>query len=67
MALALNPSLPSHVLQNLIVADIAPIRAELSNEFKLYIEAMKRIESMKLQTRKEATQVLTEYEKVCAF
>ncbi|GAW03461.1 alpha beta-hydrolase [Lentinula edodes] len=46
MALALNPSLPPTVLQNLIVADIAP-----------------KIESMKLRTRKEARQVLTEYEK----
>ncbi|KAJ3862561.1 alpha/beta-hydrolase [Lentinula novae-zelandiae] len=63
MALALNPSLPPTVLQNLIVADIAPVRAHLSPEFIWYIKAMKKIESMKLRTRKEARQVLTEYEK----
>lgn len=66
MALALNPSLPPTVLQNLIVADIAPVRAHLSPEFIWYIKAMKKIESMKLRTRKEARQVLTEYEKVCS-
>ncbi|KAE9392569.1 alpha/beta-hydrolase [Gymnopus androsaceus JB14] len=63
MALALNPSLPHSVLHNLIVADIAPIRASLSGEFLSYIEAMKRVESMKLRTRKEALEVLAEYEK----
>ncbi|KAF9077081.1 alpha/beta-hydrolase [Rhodocollybia butyracea] len=64
MTVALDPSLPpSGVLQNLIIADIAPVRAKLSNEFVLYTEAMKKIESMKLRTRKEATRVLEEYEK----
>ncbi|KAJ4489882.1 alpha/beta-hydrolase [Lentinula aciculospora] len=65
MTLALNPSLPPSVLQNLIVADIAPVPAHLSSEFLLYIKAMKRIETMRLRTRKEAEKVLTEYEKVC--
>ncbi|KAJ3794408.1 alpha/beta-hydrolase [Lentinula aff. detonsa] len=63
MALALNPSLPPSMLQNLIVADIAPVRTQLSPEFISYIKAMKRIENMRLRTRKEAQSVLTEYEK----
>ncbi|KAJ3859368.1 hypothetical protein EV359DRAFT_68224 [Lentinula novae-zelandiae] len=58
MMLAFNPSLPRTVLQNLIVADIVPVHASLSPEFIWYLKAMKKIESMKLQTRKEAWQVL---------
>ncbi|KAJ3726595.1 alpha/beta-hydrolase [Lentinula raphanica] len=63
MTLALNPSLPSSLLQNLIIADIAPVRAQLSPEFLSYIKAMKRIEHMRLRTRKEVQSVLNEYEK----
>ncbi|KAF5368895.1 hypothetical protein D9758_002971 [Tetrapyrgos nigripes] len=63
MSLALNPNLPSSILSNLIVADIAPSRGELSDEFMSYIHAMKKIESMKLTTRKEATEVLQQFEK----
>ncbi|KAK7462740.1 hypothetical protein VKT23_007327 [Stygiomarasmius scandens] len=63
MSLALNPSLPPSTLSNLIVADIAPSRGKLSDEFLTYIQAMKKIEDMKLKTRKEATEVLREYEK----
>ncbi|THV04782.1 alpha/beta-hydrolase [Dendrothele bispora CBS 962.96] len=63
MSLALNPSLPPSTLSNLIVADIAPNRGKLSEEFMNYIEAMKKIERLRLRTRKEATQVLQEYEK----
>ncbi|KAF5348438.1 hypothetical protein D9757_012782 [Collybiopsis confluens] len=60
MTVALNPA---SALSHLIVADIAPNRGQLSDEFSSYIEAMKRIESMKLQTRKEAERALAEYEK----
>jgi hypothetical protein len=64
MSLALHPDLPSSILSNLIVEDIAPNRGKLSDEFLLYIQAMQKIESLKLKTRKEATEVLQEYEKV---
>lgn len=71
MSIALHPSLadPSnaHLLSNLIVVDISPTQAQLSPEFKGYIEGMRRIEHMKLKTRKEAAAVLENYEKVCSL
>lgn len=67
MSIALHPSLadPSnaHLLSNLIVVDISPTQAQLPPEFKGYIEGMRRIEHMKLKTRKEAAAVLENYEK----
>ncbi|KIK68704.1 hypothetical protein GYMLUDRAFT_237715 [Collybiopsis luxurians FD-317 M1] len=62
MTLALNPARPPSALSKLIVADISPTRTQLPEEYSSYIEAMKRIESMRLQTRKEAEQALAEYE-----
>ncbi|KAJ7167719.1 alpha/beta-hydrolase [Mycena filopes] len=70
MAMALEPSLPPATLSKLIVVDIAPVRGELSDEFKGYISAMKKIEADKVSNRKEALVILNEYEKdpdVCAF
>ncbi|KAJ7102658.1 alpha beta-hydrolase [Mycena crocata] len=60
MTVALNSSLH---LSNLIVVDIAPARGELSNEFKDYITAMKKIEAAQVSTRKEASEILHNYEK----
>jgi hypothetical protein len=65
MTLALNPELPKELLSNLIVADIAPSRGDLSPEFQEYIEAMKRIVRSNVSTRKEAQEILSEYESVC--
>ncbi|KAJ7739865.1 Alpha/Beta hydrolase protein [Mycena metata] len=70
MTVALESSLPASTLFKLIVVDIAPARGELSDEFKGYISAMKKIEAAKLSNRKEALEILNEYEKnpdVCAF
>jgi hypothetical protein len=70
MSVALHPSLEahnSHLLSNLIIADVSPTRAELSGEFKEYIKAMKEIEAKKLTTRKEALDVLQTYESVRSF
>ncbi|KAF9460331.1 alpha/beta-hydrolase [Collybia nuda] len=73
MAVALHPSLEtsnSGILSNLIVADVAPTRAQLSGEFKQYVKAMKEIEQRKLKTKKEVLEVLQTYEKdsqLCAF
>jgi len=64
MALALSPDLPSGVLKNLIVADIAPSKGDLSDEFKGYIEGMKKIEAAKVSSRKEAQDLLANYESV---
>ncbi|KAJ7506598.1 Alpha/Beta hydrolase protein, partial [Mycena galericulata] len=62
MTVALS-SLPASTLSKLIVVDIAPARGELSDEFKSYISAMKKIEAAKVSNRKEANQILQEYEK----
>jgi len=45
-------------LSDLIVVDIAPTRGSISEDFKGYLRAMKRIEEMKVGSRKEADKVL---------
>ena len=65
MTVALDPELPSDLLSHLIVADIAPARGALSNEFKGYIEAMQKIEQSQVKSRHEADGLLKPYEKVC--
>ncbi|KAJ7771046.1 alpha/beta-hydrolase [Mycena maculata] len=71
MTVALNSSsLPASTLSNLVVVDIAPARGELSEQFKSYVTAMKKIEAAKVSSRKEALEILNQYEKnpdVCAF
>lgn len=65
MAIALDPHLDTHtdILENLIVVDIAPVKAKMSADFSAYLEAMRRIEGEKVRTRKEAVAILSEYEK----
>ncbi|KAJ7682104.1 alpha/beta-hydrolase [Mycena polygramma] len=70
MTVALDASLPASTLSKLIVVDIAPARGKLSEEFTRHISAMKKIEAAKISSRKEALEILQEYEKnpdVCAF
>jgi hypothetical protein len=67
MAFALNLDLPRDMLSNLIVVDIAPSKGELSSEFTGYVEGMKKIEASKVSSRKEAQDILTEYEKVRSY
>ena len=64
MAVALNPELPEGLLSKLIVADIAPSKGPLSDEFTGYMEAMKKIEDSNVHTRKEAQDILKPYEPV---
>ena len=69
MSVALSLSASPHlgqraVLSNLIVADIAPGRASLSEDFVQYIHTMLKIEEMGVKSRIEAAKVLAEYEKV---
>jgi len=45
-------------LSDLIVVDIAPTRGSISEDFKGYLRAMKRIEEMKVGSRKEADKIL---------
>ncbi|KAH7911366.1 alpha beta-hydrolase [Hygrophoropsis aurantiaca] len=62
MSLALNPELPSGLLADLIVSDIAPVRASIAADTVRHIEAMERIEASGVSTRKEADSILAEYE-----
>lgn len=64
MTVALSSSIPSNLIKNLIVADIAPSRGRLSPDFEMYLQAMRTIEDAKLKTRKEADHMLQEFVKV---
>jgi hypothetical protein len=66
MSVALHPDLPQSLLSHLIVDDVAPSKGGLSADFKRYVEGMIRIESARVRSRKEAQDILIEYEKVCA-
>ncbi|KAG9015322.1 hypothetical protein FRB93_013022 [Tulasnella sp. JGI-2019a] len=62
-AVALSPSLPSDLLSRLILVDMSPAKGPISAEFQSYVVGMKEIESRKTKSRKEADEVLQEYEK----
>lgn len=64
MTFALNPALPTSLLSNLIVVDIAPSIGSISDEFMGYIDAMRAIEAEGFTTRKEADALLQKWEKV---
>ena len=64
MALALHPELSSNLLTDLIVSDIAPVRAKVSEDTVQHIHAMERIQASNITTRKEADEILSEHEKV---
>lgn len=64
MTFALDPELPQGLLSNLIVADIAPSKGDLSPEFTGYVQGMQKIEKSKVSSRKEAQDMLSEYEPV---
>lgn len=64
MAVALSPGLPADAIEDLIVADIAPSSATLSTEFQGYVEAMNKIEQSKVNSRREAQDILAPYEPV---
>ncbi|KAG6808143.1 hypothetical protein H0H92_005268 [Tricholoma furcatifolium] len=66
MSVALDPLLSEppnqDILSKLIVVDVSPTRMMLTPEFKGYLEAMSKIESLKIRSRKEALEVLVDYE-----
>lgn len=66
MTVALDPETPPDLLSHLIVADIAPARGALSNEFQSYIRGMKQVEASQVNTRREADQILKDVEQVGA-
>ncbi|KAF9238539.1 alpha beta-hydrolase [Melanogaster broomeanus] len=63
MTFALNPETPTDLLKDLIVSDIAPVRAKVSADIVRHIEGMERIEASSISSRKEANAILEEYEK----
>ncbi|TFK73263.1 alpha/beta-hydrolase [Pluteus cervinus] len=63
MALALQTDLPEGLLSKLIVEDVAPARTEISASFKEYVKGMQAIEAASVKSRKEATEILEQYEK----
>ncbi|KAL1739733.1 Alpha/Beta hydrolase protein [Schizophyllum fasciatum] len=63
MSVALDPDLPEGLLENLIVEDIAPSKGALSTEFQGYIQGMKAVEEAKVKSRKEARDILSQWEK----
>lgn len=64
MTLALHPELPSNLLTDLIVSDISPVRAKVSQDTVQHIHAMERIDASNIYTKKEADEILSEHEKV---
>ncbi|KAH8835005.1 Alpha/Beta hydrolase protein, partial [Flagelloscypha sp. PMI_526] len=52
-----------NLLSNLIVADIAPSKGNLSKEFQGYIDAMHAVQEAGVKSRKDASDVLTTWEK----
>ncbi|KAI5998793.1 alpha beta-hydrolase [Pisolithus albus] len=63
MTLALHPETPADMLTKVVVSDIAPVRAKISEDTILHIKGMETIESTGTTTRKEADEILRGYEK----
>lgn len=64
MTFALNPEASSNLLKDLIVSDIAPVRAKASADTVSHIRGMEEVEASNLSSRKEANEILERFEKV---
>lgn len=64
MTFALNPDTPANLLRDLIVSDIAPVRAKASAGTVLHIQGMEEIEARNISSRKAADEVLEKFEQV---
>lgn len=64
MTLALHPEAPVGTLTDLIVSDIAPVRAKASEDTIRHIEGMEQIEASGVTNRKDAARILEDYEMV---
>ncbi|GBE90134.1 Abhydrolase domain-containing protein [Sparassis crispa] len=62
MTVALGSNTPPDLLEQLIVADIAPSKGDLSPTFRNYVKAMQIIEERKVTSRREAQDILSDYE-----
>ncbi|KAG9315368.1 alpha beta-hydrolase [Chiua virens] len=63
MTFALNPETPPGLLKDLIVSDIAPVRAKVSADTVSHIKGMEEIEMGNVTSRKEANEILEKFEK----
>ncbi|KAL1683866.1 Alpha/Beta hydrolase protein [Schizophyllum commune] len=63
MTVALDPNLPEGQLKNLIVEDTAPAAGAELTEFPGYIKGMREVNAARVTTRKEATDILSTWEK----
>ena len=64
MSFALNPEMPTNLLKDLIVSDIAPVRAKASADTLLHIQGMEEVEASNVSSRKEANAILEKFETV---
>lgn len=64
MTFALDPETPTDVLKDLIVSDIAPVRAKASADTVTHIQGMEEIEASNVSSRKVANEILEKFEKV---
>ncbi|KAN0092681.1 Alpha/Beta hydrolase fold [Tylopilus felleus] len=63
MTFALDPETPTDVLKDLIVSDIAPVRAKASADTVAHIQGMEEIEASNVSSRKVANEILEKFEK----
>ncbi|KIK94480.1 hypothetical protein PAXRUDRAFT_33490 [Paxillus rubicundulus Ve08.2h10] len=63
MTFALHPETPSDLIKDLVVSDIAPVRAMVSGDTLLHIQAMEKIEASNVTSRNGANEILEEHEK----
>lgn len=64
MTFALNPETPTDLLKDLIVSDIAPVRAKASSDTVSHIQGMEEVEASNVSSRKVADEILERFEKV---
>ncbi|KAF8552031.1 alpha/beta-hydrolase, partial [Imleria badia] len=62
MTFALNPETPTDLLKDLVVSDIAPVRAKASADTLSHIQGMEEVEASNISSRKEANEILEKFE-----
>lgn len=65
MTVALSSESPTNLLKDLVVSDIAPMRAtKASADTISHFQGMEEIETSHVASRKQANEILEQYEKV---
>ncbi|KAH0833361.1 hypothetical protein J3R83DRAFT_12462 [Lanmaoa asiatica] len=63
MTFALKPETPTNLLKDLIVSDIAPVRAKVSADTVSHIQGMEEVEASNISSRNAADEILERFEK----